>query len=143
MSRRRREGEAGSGNESINTQDGDSIVEKQKNNALDDTGGQYAVGEGNGAVGNIDKQKVINIGAGKLPNDGAVNIDINPQADGVIKADGYDLSQYPEGEFDSVIAMNPYNYDILESDVPRIVAEGGKMTVTGNISNPYFKKYIR
>ena len=39
-------GETGSGNESINTQDGDSIVEKQGNNALDDTGGQYAVGEG-------------------------------------------------------------------------------------------------
>lgn len=36
--------------------------------------------------------------------------------------------------------MNPYNYNLLESDASRVLKEGGVMTVTGNYSNKYFKK---
>ena len=54
--------------------------------------------------------------------------------------DANDLNQFASGQFDHVIALNPYKYNLLESDVPRVLKDGGIMSVTGNYSNKYFKK---
>ena len=84
-------------------------------------------------------RKILNVGAGDSPIPCATNIDINPSALGVIFGDANDLSQFASGQFDHVIALNPYNYNLLDSDVPRVLKEGGIMSVTGNYSNKYFK----
>lgn len=81
----------------------------------------------------------MNVGAGDRPIPCATNIDINPNAEGVIFGDVNDLSQFESGQFDHVIALNPYRYNLLDSDVPRVLKEGGIMSVTGNYSNKYFK----
>ena len=84
-------------------------------------------------------RNILNVGAGDNPIPCATNIDIEPNVGGVIFGDANDLSQYASGQFDHVIALNPYKYFILDSDVPRVLKEGGIMSVTGNYSNKYFK----
>ncbi len=85
-------------------------------------------------------RNILNVGAGDNPIPCAINIDINPNAANVIYGDANDLSQFASGQFDHVIALNPYGYNLLESDVPRVLKDGGVMSVTGNYSNKYFKK---
>ena len=89
--------------------------------------------------GGSNSRNILNVGAGDNPIPCATNIDINPSAAGVIFGDANDLSQFASGQFDHVIALNPYNYNLLDSDVPRVLKEGGIMSVTGNYSNKYFK----
>ena len=86
-----------------------------------------------------NSRNILNVGAGDSPIPCATNIDINPSATGVIFGDANDLSQFASGQFDHVIALNPYKYNLLDSDVPRVLKEGGIMSVTGNYSNKYFK----
>ena len=63
-----------------------------------------------------------------------------PNAADIIYGDANDLSRFTSGYFDHVIALNPYGDNLLESDVPRVLKDGGGMSVTGNYSNKYFKK---
>ena len=84
-------------------------------------------------------RNILNVGAGDSPIPCATNININPSAAGVIFGDANDLSQFVSGQFDHVMALNPYKYNLLDSDVPRVLKEGGIMSVTGNYSNKYFK----
>ena len=84
-------------------------------------------------------RNILNVGAGDNPIPCATNIDINPSTAGVIYGDANNLSQFASGQFDHVIAMNPYSYNLLEGDVPRVLKDGGIMSVTGNYSNKYFK----
>ena len=88
----------------------------------------------------INYKKILNVGAGTRSIPCAINIDINPTIEGVIFGDVNDLSQFADGSFDHVIALNPYNYNLLDSDVPRILKDEGIMSVAGNYSNKYFKK---
>lgn len=90
--------------------------------------------------GGSNTRKILNVGAGDNPIPCATNIDINPVAPGVLFGDANDLSQFASGQFDHVIALNPYKYNLLDSDVPRVLKDGGIMSVTGNYSNKYFKK---
>ncbi len=88
-------------------------------------------------------KKILNVGAGDNPIPCATNIDINPGASGVLFGDVNDLSQFASGQFDHVIALNPYKYNLLDSDVPRVLKDGGIMSVTGNYSNRYFKNIYK
>ncbi|MDE7424427.1 MAG: hypothetical protein K2N51_12200 [Lachnospiraceae bacterium] len=54
-----------------------------------------------------------------------------------------DLSQFASGQFDHVIALNPHNYNLLDSDVPCVLKDGGIMSVTGNYSNKSFNKIYK
>ena len=90
--------------------------------------------------GGTGARNILNVGAGDSPIPCATNIDISPNTAGVIYGDVNDLSQFASGQFDHIISMNPYNYNLLESDASRVLKEGGVMTVTGNYSNKYFKK---
>ena len=89
--------------------------------------------------GSNGPRNILNVGAGDNPIPCATNIDINPNTTGVIYGNVNDLSQFDSGQFDHVIALNPYNYYLLDSDVPRVLKDGGIMSVTGNYSNKYFK----
>jgi hypothetical protein len=88
-------------------------------------------------------KKILNVGAGDSPIPCATNIDIFPNAKGVVFGDVNDMSQFVNGEFDHIIALNPYKYDILDSDIPCVLKEGGTMTITGNYSNKYLKKIYK
>ncbi len=99
--------------------------------------------EQTGGDGGNNSENILNVGAGDSPIPGATNIDINPAAPGVVYGDVNDLSQFESGQFDQVVALNPYNYNILDSDVPRVLKEGGTLTVTGNYSNGFFRRIFR
>ena len=85
-------------------------------------------------------KNILNVGAGDSPIPCAINIDIEPNASGIIYGDANNLSQFASGQFDHVIALNPYKYNLLDSDVPRVLKYGGIMSITGNYSNRYFKE---
>ena len=116
--------------------DGLNLYEYCRNNPVlyRDPSGHDAVNQGN------LYRNILNVGAGDNPIPCATNIDIDPRVSGVMFGDVYDLSQFTSGQFDHVIALNPYKYSIFESDVPRVLKDGGVMTVTGNYSNKYFKE---
>ncbi len=99
--------------------------------------------EQTGGDGGNNSENILNVGAGDSPIPGATNIDINPAAPGVVYGDVNDLSQFESRQFDQVVALNPYNYNILDSDVPRVLKEGGTLTVTGNYSNGFFRRIFR
>lgn len=88
--------------------------------------------------------KILNVGAGKLPIPGATNIDINPMKSRnpmkprVIKADANRLKAR-DAIYDYVLAFNPYGYLPVDSDVSRVLKPEGKICVTGNLRNPFFK----
>lgn len=83
--------------------------------------------------------KILNVGAGIKPIPGATNIDKNPTAGlGVIRADANGLKAR-DAIFDYALALNPYGYSPVNSDVPRVLKPGGKIYVTGSMKNKYFK----
>lgn len=93
----------------------------------------------NAGVGNPNPKQILNVGAGQKPIPCAENIDINPMNSTVKLGDANNLSQYANGQFDHVISNSPYKYNPLESDMLRVLKTDGKMTVTGNMNNKYFK----
>jgi RHS repeat-associated protein len=76
--------------------------------------------------------RVLNIGAGDQPMPGAVNIDLNPRADGVIQADANDLSMFQDGSFDAVHSINPYGFNPVNSETARVMTPGSILKVSGN-----------
>ncbi|ODM27993.1 hypothetical protein A7W90_18275 [Clostridium sp. Bc-iso-3] len=106
------------------------------NNAIENFKAKQSV-DVNAGVGN--QKQILNVGAGQKPIPCAENIDINPMNSTVKFGDANNLSQYSNGQFDHIISNSPYKYNPLESDMLRVLKPDGKMTVTGNMNNKYFK----
>ena len=79
------------------------------------------------------------IAAGNNPIEGAHNIDINENIEiGVFKGDATNLVDVPTGSQSKVIIENPDGFDPLNSEILRVVKEGGEIEITGIKSNKEF-----
>ena len=85
----------------------------------------------------------LNIGAGTNPIEGYYNIDIDPKVPGVHAGNATDLSGIKSGSQSHINMDNPYGYDPLNSEILRVLADNGQITLTGSaLANKYIKKII-
>ncbi|MGE5417705.1 MAG: RHS repeat-associated core domain-containing protein [Acidobacteriota bacterium] len=91
------------------------------------------------SVSAINGSKLLNVGAGKNPIPGAKNIDVVVEHPEVSYGDVNCLTGIKNNSMGQIVMQNPYKYYPLQSDAIRVLRPGGTMTVTGNMSNPFFK----
>ncbi|MET1176123.1 RHS repeat-associated core domain-containing protein [Paenibacillus amylolyticus] len=88
-----------------------------------------------------NESKTMNLGSGDNPLQGALNVDIR-KVNGVDVVASANHLPFSTCSFSEVIAQNPHGYDILKSDVPRILENGGIPKVVGGEKNPFFKNMV-
>lgn len=76
--------------------------------------------------------RVLNLGAGDQPMPGALNIDLNPRAEGIFPMDATNMEGIPDGSFDVVHSINPYGFNPVNPETARVMAPGGILKVSGN-----------
>ena len=86
---------------------------------------------------------VLNIGAGTRPIENAYNIDINPTVDGVYQGSASDLGNISTGSQSKIIMQNPYRYDVLNTEVNRVLQTGGTIEISGGMSNKTFNQVYK
>ncbi len=97
-----------------------------------------------------DPNQVLNLGSGRNPMPGAVNIDpiAHPSVDVVASAENLPFgNEY----FKEVVSINPHNptlppgefFNPLEGDVSRVLQPGGRVTVVGQRASFSFREISR
>jgi RHS repeat-associated protein len=82
--------------------------------------------------------RVLNIGSGTNPIKGAINIDLKA-IDGVdLVADATKKLPYANNSVDSIISINPFNFNPINSATTGVLKEGGTFTIVGQVRNSYF-----
>ena len=79
-------------------------------------------------------KRTLNIGSGKNPLEGAINVDKEVVKGVDVAADANRLP-FKAGTFDEAVSINPYEYNPLESDVGRVLKPGGTLEVVGQERN--------
>ncbi|OMF86246.1 hypothetical protein BK146_27790 [Paenibacillus sp. FSL R7-0333] len=99
--------------------------------------------KGTGGKPKLNESNRLNIGAGDNPRQGYRNGDINPRAEGIEVMDANKLVGIKTGSQLEVIVQNPHGYSPLEGDIPRVMAPGGVLKISGGEKNPYFNKIYK
>lgn len=83
-------------------------------------------------------RRILNMGSGRNPMSGAVNMDMKagPGVDVVAKAENL---PFKSGTFDEVHAVNPYKYQPVTAETARVMKPGGTLSVTGSPKNKYIR----
>lgn len=84
---------------------------------------------------NADEIKRLNLGAGDNPMPGAVNVDLDPRAPGVMQADANNLP-FDAQSFDEVHAVNPFGFNPVNAETARVLKPGGTLQVSGQTLGP-------
>ncbi|MBI1922874.1 methyltransferase domain-containing protein [Candidatus Poribacteria bacterium] len=83
-------------------------------------------------------RKVLNLGSGRNPLAGAVNVDIRALKEVDVVGDASKLP-FKNAVFDCIIVQNPYDWEPLRSNAARILKPGGTLTVVGQPRNPFIR----
>jgi hypothetical protein len=87
--------------------------------------------------------KVLNIGSGTNPIKGAINIDLKA-IDGVdLVADVTKKLPYANNSIDSIISINPYNFNPVNVATTGALKEGGTFTIVGQNKKCLLQQYIQ
>lgn len=92
----------------------------------------------------IKFSRVLNIGSGTNPLKGAVNLSLKQEVNSAGKnlvdvVSSVEKMPFKSGRFNEVYAQNPM-YNVLDSEIRRVMMKGGELKIVGNYSNKHFRK---
>jgi hypothetical protein len=67
----------------------------------------------------------------------------NPNVPGVYPGDATNLKKVATGSQQRIIIENLYGYDPLNSEVLRVLQQGGTIEITGSMANPFVNKALK